>query len=352
MGVRPADDRMYDPMLGEWLVNDQIFEANTQMRPAGGLTLRASPRDTLEYKPIPRERPSGEKPYGLRPREGLVEVPKLKGRPVDGWEYEPFQRERPVGAKACEVMPEERLVDNPTPMCRPVDVQAEEPMSGATPVDDEAYEPMPQNRPIADPRIAIRPVSPITKELTPRDEGCDNQTSMRRPADGEKSIPTTDGRHKAPPPSEVPEWSDGEVMHVIIIDNNSEMPVPKKTDGRVPVDSDNLLPKSLEMDNSGDQGVLSAPMSPNRVRKGHSQDMPAEGSIFDVSPDIPGFHMRPPGAVYSKQILPSPRLRNTSASITRSSEHQLRLLSAKIRREWIPRRGCPFTVYQGTVVLV
>ena len=31
------------------------------------------------------------------------------------------------------------------------------------------------------------------------------------------------------------------------------------------------------------------------VRKGHSHDMPAEGSIFDVSPDIPGFHMRPAG---------------------------------------------------------
>ena len=29
------------------------------------------------------------------------------------------------------------------------------------------------------------------------------------------------------------------------------------------------------------------------MRKGHSQDMPAEGSIFDVSPDVPGFSMRP-----------------------------------------------------------
>ena len=321
---------MYDPMLGEWTVNDRIFEANTQMRPAGGQTLRASPMDTLVYKPIPRERPSGEKPYGLRPRERLVEVPKLKGRPVDGWEYEPFQRERLVGAKANEVMPEERPVDNPTPMGRPVDVQAEEPMSGATPVDDEAYEPMPQNRPIADPRIAIRLVSPITNEWTLRDGGCDNQTSMRRPADGEKSIPTTDGRpaagpktiirpkggevepeavpllHKTPPPSEVPEWSDGEVMPLIIIDNNSEMLVPKKTDGRVPVDSDNLLPKSLEMDNSGDQGVLSAPMSPNRARKGHSQDMPVEGSIFDVSPDIPGFHMRPAGGSVQQTDITQP----------------------------------------------
>ena len=31
------------------------------------------------------------------------------------------------------------------------------------------------------------------------------------------------------------------------------------------------------------------------MRKGHSQDMPAEGSIFDVSPDVPGFNMRPAG---------------------------------------------------------
>ena len=300
------------------------------MRSAGGQTLRASPVDTLVYKPIPRERPSGEKPYGLRPRERLVEVPKLKGRPVDGWEYELMQRERPVGSKANDVMPEERPVDNPKPMGRPVDVKAEEPMSGATPVDDEAYEPMPRDRPIADPRIAIRPVKPIMYQLTPRDEGCDNQTSRRRPADGEKSIPTTDGRpatgpktiirpkggefepeavpllHKAPPPSEVPEWSDGEVMPLIIIDNNSEMLVPTKTDGRLPADSDNLLPESPEMNNSGDQGVLSAPISPNRVRKGHSQDMPAEGSLFDVSPDIPGFHMRPAGGSVQQTDITQP----------------------------------------------
>ena len=67
-------------------------------------------------------------------------------------------------------------------------------MSGATPVDDEACEPMPQNRPIADPRLAIRPVNLMTYELTPRVERLDNQTIMRQSADGEKSIPTTDGR--------------------------------------------------------------------------------------------------------------------------------------------------------------
>ena len=317
MRVRPADDRMYDPMLGEWPVEDRICEANTLMRPTGGQTLRASPVETLVYKPIPRERPSGEKPYGLRPRERLLDVPKLKGRPVDGWEYEPLQRVRPVCSKAKDVVPEERPVNNPKPMGRPVDVRAEEPRSGATPGDDEAYEPMPRNGPIADPRIAIGPGKPIMYELMPRDEGCDNQSNMRRPADGEKSVPTTDGRpatgpktiirpkggeaeteavpllHKAPPPSEVPDWSDGEAMPLIIIDNNSEMLAPTKTDERLLADSDNLLPKSHEMDSSGDQGVLSAPISPNRVRKGHSQDMPAEGSLFDVSPDIPGFHMRP-----------------------------------------------------------
>ena len=203
--------------------------------------------ETFVFKPIPRERPSGEKPYGLSPRERLVEVPKLKGRPVDGWEYEPLQRERPVGSKAKDVVPEEWPVDKMKPMGRPVDVKTEKPMSGATPVDDETYKLRPRNGPISDPRIAIRPVKPIMYELTPQDEGCDYQSNMRRPADGDKSIPTTDGMpatgpktiirpkggeteteavpllHKAPPPSEVPDWSDGEVMPLIIIDNKSEL---------------------------------------------------------------------------------------------------------------------------------
>ena len=319
VGVRPADDRMYDPMLGEWPVEDQIFEGSNMVRPTGGQTLRTSPVETLVFKPVPRDRPSGEKPYGLRPRERLVEFPKLKGRPVDGWEYEPLQRERPVGSKAKDDMPEKRPADTPKLMGGPVDVKAEKPMSGAMPSDDEAYELMPRNGPITDPRLAIRPVKPLMYELPPQDKGCDNQSSMGRPVDGEKSLPTTDGRpatgprtiirpkggealtevvplpHKAPPPSKVPDWSDGEVMPLIIIENKSEMLVPTKTTEGLLADSDNLLPKSHEMNNSGDQGVLSAPISPNRVRKGHSQDMPAEGSLFDVSPDVLGFHMRPAG---------------------------------------------------------
>ena len=273
-------------------------------------------------------------------------------------------------------MPEERPVTNLTILGRPVDEKVEEPPSGEMPVDDEAYEPMPENRPVTDPRLAIRPVNVMTYESTPRDERFDNQAIIRRPANGDKSIPTTDGRptagpnmiirpkegevdpeaipllHKAPPPSEVPEWSDGEVMPLIIIENNSSGVNLKTTDGRVPVGSDILLPKSLERNNSEDQGVLSVPMSPNRVRKGHSQDMPGEGSIFDVSPDVPGFHMRPAGGGVQPADITQPRLRTTSASTIRSSEHQLRLLSAKIPRGWIQRRRCPSIIYQKTVVLV
>ena len=108
--------------------------------------------------------------------------------------------------------------------------------------------------------------------------------------------------YKAPPPSDLPEWSDNEVMPLIIIEHNSGVAIPRTTDGLLPVSSDILLPQSPGVNSLEDQGVLSAPMSPNRVRKDHSQDMPAEGSIFDVSPDGPGFHMRPAGG----GVQPSP----------------------------------------------
>ena len=331
MRVRPADDRMFDPILGEWPVEDRVCEAKTLMRPTGGQILRASPVETLVYKPIPRERPSGEKLYGLRPREKQVEVPKLKGRPVDGWEYEPLHRVRPAGYKAKNVVPEERPDGNQEPMGKLMDIRTHEPRSGSTPGNDEAYEPMPRKGPIAILGSVIGPVKPMIYDVTPRDEGDDNQSNKSRPADDETSVPTPDGRpdtgpqtiirpkggeaeteavsllREAPPPSEVPDWSEGEAMPLIIIDNSSEMPVPTKTNEGLLTESDNLLPKSHEMNSSGDQGVLSAPMSPNRVRKGHSQDMPAEGSLFDVSPDIPGFHMRPAGGVVQQtDTIPPP----------------------------------------------
>ena len=70
---------------------------------------------------------------------------------------------------------------------------------------------------------------------------------------------------------------------------------PRTTDGLLPVGSEIMLPQSPKVTNFKDQEALSAPLSPNRVRKGHSQDMLAEGSIFVVSPDVPGFNMRPAG---------------------------------------------------------
>ena len=329
MRVRPADDRMCDPVLGEWPVEDRVCETKTLMRPTGGQILRANPVETLVFKPIPRERPSGEKPYGLRPREKQVEVPKLKGRPVDGWEYEPLHRVRPAGYKAKNVVPEERPDGNQGPMGKLMDTRTQEPRSGATPGNDEAYEPMPRKGPIALLGSVIGPVKPMIYDVTSQDEGVDNQSNKSRPADDETSVPMPDGRsdsgpktllspkegeaeteavsllREVPPPSEVPDWSEGEAMPLIIIDNSSEMPVPTKTNEGLLTESDNLLPKSHEMNSSGDQGVLSAPMSPNRVRKGHSQDMPAEGSLFDVSPDIPGFHMRPAGGVVQQtDIIP------------------------------------------------
>ena len=105
----------------------------------------------------------------------------------------------------------------------------------------------------------------------------------------------TDSLMDKPPEAELPAWSDTEIMPLIIIENSLVVEKPKTTDGLLPIGSEILLPRSQEMASFEDQDALSAPLSPNRVRKGHSQDMPAEGSIFDVSPDLQGFNMRPAG---------------------------------------------------------
>ena len=139
-------------------------------------------------------------------------------------------------------------------------------------------------------------------------------------------------------------------MPLIITDNSSEMPAPTKTIEGLLIDSDEMLPLSHEMNSSGDQGVLSAPISPNRVRKGHSQDMPAEGSLFDVSPDIPGFHMRPAGGSVQQADTTEPPPPNYVGF--NNPFFGTPIAFDTIHREWIPRRRCQFTVYQGTVVLV
>ena len=277
------------------------------------------PTDVPEYVPTPRERPVDVPVYKPTPRERPVDDPTLRVRLVDVLAYEPTPRERPVDDRTYEPKPRERPVDDPTLRGRPVDVLAYEPTPRERPVDDQAYEPKPRGRPVADPTLRVRPVDDPAHEPTPRERPVDNPTLRGRPADDQKSEPTTSGgpadgpksepgpkersvdpktvplMYKPPPPSDLPEWSDSEVMPLIIIENNSGVANPRTTDGLLPVGCDILLPQSPEVTSLEDQGALSAPLSPNRVRKGHSQDMPAEGSIFDVSPDVPEFNMRPAG---------------------------------------------------------
>ena len=248
------------------------------------------PTDVPAYEPTPRERPIDVPGYELTPRERPVDVPTYeptpRERPTDVPAYEPTPRERPVDVPVYEPTPRERPVDvpgyEPTPRERPVDVPTYEPTPREQPPDVPAYEPTPRERPVDVPAY----------EPTPRE----------RPADGSAYEPTLRGRpvdpkhvpliYLPPPPGDLPEWSDSEVMPLIIIENSSAVEKPRTTDGLLPVGSEILLPQSPKVTSFEDQEALSAPLSPNRVRKGHTQDMPVEGSIFDV---LPGFNMRPAG---------------------------------------------------------
>ena len=167
------------------------------------------------------------------------------------------------------------------------------------------YEPAPRERPVEDTKLRGRPVDDVVYDSTPRDRPVDDQKLRGRPGDDQTYEPKPKGRPvdpntvplwcEPPPPADLPEWSESEVMLLIIIENSLVVNKPKTTDGLLPIGSDILLPQSPEVTSFDDQGSMSAPLSPNRVRKGHSQDMPAEGSLFEVSPDVPGFHMRPAG---------------------------------------------------------
>ena len=142
-----------------------------------------------------------------------------------------------------------------------------------------------------------RPVSQPGLTYSPASE----PTPMQRPVETK-----TDSLIDKPPEAELPEWSDTEIMPLIIIENSSVVEKPTTTDGLLPIGSEIMLPRSPEVASFEDQDALSAPLSPNRVRKGHSQDMPVEGSIFDVSPDLPGFNMRPAGGLQPPEITQPP----------------------------------------------
>ena len=57
--------------------------------------------------------------------------------------------------------------------------------------------------------------------------------------------------------------------------------------------SSSISSQTLAWEDAGDSSV---PLSPNRVQEGLSQDVPDEGSLFNVSPISPGFLFRPSGA--------------------------------------------------------
>ena len=139
-------------------------------------------------------------------------------------------------------------------------------------------------RPVSQPGPTDGPASERTPEPTPTGKPVEKKTD-----------PLID----KPLAAELPEWSDTEVRPLIIIEHSLVEVKPKTTDRLLPIGSEILLPGLPEVTVFEDQDALSCPLSPNRVRQGHSQDMPAEGSIFDVSPDLPGFNMRPAGGRYA-----------------------------------------------------
>ena len=57
----------------------------------------------------------------------------------------------------------------------------------------------------------------------------------------------------------------------------------------MPPDSVPMSPDSPQTIAFEDMAVSSVPMSPNHVRDENSQDVPDEGTVFEVLPDTSGF---------------------------------------------------------------
>ena len=88
--------------------------------------------------------------------------------------------------------------------------------------------------------------------------------------------------------AELPEWSDSELMPLIFLKDTSAVDMMDLTGCPLPKCSEVLSPRSPSTMGFEDQEDFSAPLLPNHVWEGHSQDMPAEGSVFGVSPDLRG----------------------------------------------------------------
>ena len=136
------------------------------------------------------------------------------------------------------------------------------PMSQPRPTDGPAYEPTPKERPVDGPAYETtpkeRPVDGPKSEPTPRERPVDGPNSDPMPR--ERPVDTkTDPLIYIPPAADLPEWSDSEVMPLIIIDNSSVVEKLRTTDGLLPVGSEILLPQSPEVTSFEDQEALSAP---------------------------------------------------------------------------------------------
>ena len=152
------------------------------------------------------------------------------------------------------------------------------------------------------------------------------------PARIEKSVDMNNDSMTYKPPVD-----DSKLMPLITLKNSPVVDKTNMTGCPLPNGSEVLLPRSPETVGFKVQDVSSAPLSPNRVKEGHSQDMPAEGSIFDVSPDLPGYSMRPAGGgLQLSDTAQTPPSRYGSFN-DRSSEHRSLSLSVTRCRGWIPR---------------
>ena len=241
----------------------------------------------------------------------------MKGRLIDGLEYEPLLDERPSHSGAGDESIGNKLVEDTESSARPADDELKTARSDRQPGKDTETTGI----------SADRRVPSITEDGQTQEEALGRSRRLlednfrtRMIGGGPDTGPVTiSGRqggeafsvstpllHQPPLPSEVPDWSDGEAMPLIIIEKSSLPPTPTKTMSELLIHPDDVLRVSPTMNSSGDPGGLSAPLSPNRVRKGHSQDMPAEGSLFAVSPDTPGYSMRPAGAVVQSAVVSEP----------------------------------------------
>ena len=316
---------------------------------------------TLICKPIPKMTMKNDQPYGLQSRDHPHEVQEAQDPPVEEWEFEVPHNKPPVGYTASDTMVGDGPVVDPQAVARPVLVKLKAPRlvrnQEKLPLKAMGSECVSRLGPIANQESVT-----VTTALTPEAARSDVPLFARRVVAQEGPAPTTDRGpdvetasktqtpprkvssqvirqlHRPPPPSEVPDWSDGEGTPLLIVANLSVPSTPQQNVDGILVSSADVVSASPSLSSSGEPGTLSAPLSPNRVRNGHSQDISAEGSTFDVSPDIPGFHVRPAGGgvQQSMNTLPPPKLQIFGHFVTSLHRVSSAMLSVGVNQEAFP----------------